>query len=750
MNSGNQPDAGNGNASAGSFSVDDVLYTVFRHWRLIVIFTLIGVAGAVAVRFVKPPMYVSKAMISVRFVQDVLGTDITDPEKLVRSTISSVQSIMDTEVENIKSFDTACAVATNFGPARILAKRGGGNDPMAAAAEIASGISVEPPRTATITITFRHPDETIVQPVMTEIIKTYKRRHLAMRQMVGLDEVITVSLEEKRQKLSVTENELKKVMTDAGIVELGDSIKGELQRINETEKELSDAELELTKRRARLGEMASSSTNTSAVVPSETAEEYAKICSRLALFTRSKENEILDNKTEQHPRVVSIQGMIDIITRQKKELERVYPALALSYVGNNESAGRGTNSFSTDLASEMAEIKRLTYTVDALKTMLSNKQASAFRIKELEPRIVDLQRRRDDELKGYTAIRNALESAKSGAKSTGDLGSIYDLQLPSPPGLDSKKLMKLMGGVFGGCVGLGLGIAFLIDMFLVRTIRRTSDVKRAMHMPVFLSIPDALWSKKKLLPSPGSNGNSTSRTVAVVEGKSKEQKEPKEQDAKLALAPWRPDHHLQSQIEGLRERVITYFEVHNLNHKPKLVALTACDEGAGVTTLAAGLAAALSRTGDGSVLLVDINAGSSFAFYKGNAGCGPSVKMKSDHETANEKVLSSEMSLATIKPEDDRWERISKILPSDFNDLFPNLNAKEYDYIVFDMATVSPASVTPRMAGHMDLVLMILECEKTGQMAARQAANLMRESRANVVAVMNKLRSYVPAGLSHE
>jgi CO dehydrogenase nickel-insertion accessory protein CooC1 len=50
----------------------------------------------------------------------------------------------------------------------------------------------------------------------------------------------------------------------------------------------------------------------------------------------------------------------------------------------------------------------------------------------------------------------------------------------------------------------------------------------------------------------------------------------------------------------------------------------------------------------------------------------------------------------------------------------------------------------------MDLVLMILECEKTGQVAARQAANLMRESRANVVAVMNKLRSYVPAGLSHE
>ncbi len=749
MNSGNQPDAGNGNASAGSFSIDDVLYTFFRHWRLIVAFTLIGVGGAVAVRFVKPPMYESKAMISVRFVQDVLGTDITDPEKLVRSTISSVQSIMDTEVENIKSFDTACAVATNFGPAKILAFRGGGNDPMAAAGVIASGITVDPPRTATITITFRHPDVTIVQPVMTEIIRTYKRRHLAMRQMVGLDEVINVSLEEKRKKLSVTENELKRVMMEAGIVELNDSIKGKLERINEIEKQLFTTELDLTERRARLGEMGGSSTNAFGLVPPEKAEEYSRLCSNLLLFKRSKESELLD-KTEAHPKVKSWQMMVDLTTRQMKELESAYPALAVSYSPGKGATAHGTNSSPADLGSDLAEIKKLTQTVDALKTMLSNEQASAFKLKELEPKIVELQRRRDEELKAYNVIFNALQSAKSGATSTGDLGGIYDLQLPSPPGLDSKKLMKLMGGVFGGCVGLGLGIAFLIDMFLVRTIRRTSDVKRAMHMPVFLSIPDALWSKGKLLPSSGSNGSSTSKTVAVVEGKSKEQRDPKEQDAKLALAPWRPDHHLQSQIEGLRERVITYFEVHNLNHKPKLIALTACDEGAGVTTLAAGLAAALSRTGDGSVLLVDINAGSSFAFYKGNAGCGPSVKMKSDREAPNEKVLSSEMSLATIKPEDDRWERISKILPSDFNDLFPNLNAKEYDYIVFDMATVSPASVTPRMAGHMDLVLMILECEKTGQAAARQAANLMRESRANVVAVLNKLRSYVPVGLSHE
>ena len=748
MNSVNRPDDGNENVTAGAFSADDVLYTIFRHWRLIVIFALMGVGGAVAVRFVRPPMYESQAKLAVRFVQDVLGTDTNDPEKQIQSTSFSVQSIMDTEVENIKSFDTACAVATNFGAAKILAYRGGGDDAMMAAGIIASGITVEPPRTATITITFRHPDETIVQPVMGEIVKTYKRRHREMRLLVGLEEEINIQLEEKGRKLTATENELKKLMTDAGIVELGDSMKGELERINEIEKEMFNAELDLTARRARLGEMVSSSTNISASVPPEKAEEYSAVVARIKVFKRSKER-YLEELKEDHPRVIGVQKMIDLSNRQKTELESAYPALATLYAGGSGAVSHGTNSAAVDLASELAEIKRLTQTVDALKIMLSNKQASAFRIKDVEPRIVELQRRRDAELKHYNSSLSALESARSGAKASSDLGGIYDLQLPSPPGLDNKKLMKLMGAVFGGCVAMGLAIAFLIDMFLDRTVRRTSDVKRSMRMPVFLSIPDAIWTNKKLLPLSSSNGSLRSRNIAVVDGKSKDQKA-KTQDSNTALAPWRPDHYLQSQIEGLRERVITYFEVHNLNHKPKLVALTACNDGAGVTTLSAGLASALSRAGEGSVLLVDIQSGSSFAFYKGNAGCGPSVKMKSQAEAEQEKDSSSDMTLATVKSETDRWEKISKSLPRSFNELLPNLDVNEYDYIVFDMAAVSPSSVTPRMAGHMDLVLLILECEKTGQLAARQAANLMGESRANMVVVLNKWRNYVPAGLTHE
>ena len=50
----------------------------------------------------------------------------------------------------------------------------------------------------------------------------------------------------------------------------------------------------------------------------------------------------------------------------------------------------------------------------------------------------------------------------------------------------------------------------------------------------------------------------------------------------------------------------------------------------------------------------------------------------------------------------------------------------------------------------MDITLLVLESEKTGQQAAARAGALMREARANVAAVLNKQRSRVPADLSQD
>jgi Mrp family chromosome partitioning ATPase len=221
------------------------------------------------------------------------------------------------------------------------------------------------------------------------------------------------------------------------------------------------------------------------------------------------------------------------------------------------------------------------------------------------------------------------------------------------------------------------------------------------------------------------------------------------------MPPWDPDHHLRLYADGLRERLITYFEVNDVNHKPKLVGVTSCGKGTGVTTLASGVAAALSKTGDGNVLLVDMNGGqgATHSFYKGKPGCGLSTAL--EPEARVDAQVQENLYVMTLRPSDSPGaagdtDTFNKLLPSRFNKIMPELKASDYDYIIFDMPPVTPTSVTPRLASNMDMVLLMLESEKTGQQVAIRAGELLAEARVKAAVVLNKCRQHVPALLSQE
>jgi Mrp family chromosome partitioning ATPase len=89
-------------------------------------------------------------------------------------------------------------------------------------------------------------------------------------------------------------------------------------------------------------------------------------------------------------------------------------------------------------------------------------------------------------------------------------------------------------------------------------------------------------------------------------------------------------------------------------------------------------------------------------------------------------------------------------LPRRFASLIPKLKASDYDYIIFDMPPVSPTSVTSRLAGFMDTVMLVIESEKTDQQVVQQATALLAQSKANVTAVLNKTRHYIPSRLHQD
>jgi polysaccharide biosynthesis transport protein len=146
-------------------------------------------------------------------------------------------------------------------------------------------------------------------------------------------------------------------------------------------------------------------------------------------------------------------------------------------------------------------------------------------------------------------------------------------------------------------------------------------------------------------------------------------------------------------------------------------------------------------------LLVDMNLEQSAAqqFYKGRPFCG--LEDALENETMNNALVQENLYVASEQFDSNKLPRV---LPRRFASLMPKLKASDYDYIIFDLPPISQTSVTPRLAGLMDMVLLVLEAEKTNQEIVKKAVALLAESKANVSTVLNKTRTYVPPQLHQD
>jgi Mrp family chromosome partitioning ATPase/capsular polysaccharide biosynthesis protein len=317
--------------------------------------------------------------------------------------------------------------------------------------------------------------------------------------------------------------------------------------------------------------------------------------------------------------------------------------------------------------------------------------------------------------------------------------NISIIQSPTPPVLGwSKKTAKIAGLLASGGILAGLSLAFFLELVLDRSVKRPSEIITRLGLPLLISIPDSRKNGhgkhvrqsgrgrfQSHNPPGNGNGGETPRT---------------------GVPPWDREHPLRQFYEGLRDRLIVYFEVRNAVHKPKLLAVTSCGHGAGVSSTAAGLAATVSETGDGNVLLVNISGdrGAARQFYNGE----PDSSLDEALETEKKSALVKANLYTFTEPADGDMQPAS--LPRKLSALIPRLKASEYSYIIFDMPPVNRTSVTARLSGLMDMVLLVIESEKTNQDVVKHATLLLAESRATVSTVLNKSRNYVPPGLHQE
>ncbi len=369
--------------------------------------------------------------------------------------------------------------------------------------------------------------------------------------------------------------------------------------------------------------------------------------------------------------------------------------------------------------------------IETLKTRLSDIQRRTKQLSELAPQIEDLERKKEMDEANYKYFAASLEKARiDEALDPSKIPNISAVQRPSPPGLETKTRNKILMGLVGGGLALGTALALLRGLVLNQTVGRPFQLETQLHIPLMLSIPYA--NGRFALPSNGSPADPGALTT--------QRRHPK-------LAPWEAGHFIRPYCDAIRDRLGLYFELNHLTHKPKLVGVTGMSEEGGTSTLAAGLAASLSDTNDGKVLLVDVNLGPQevHPFFKGKPAYPLNKALKPSDSIAS---ATENLYLATVGSPSTGGP--AQLGLKKFFDMMPNMKASDFDYIIFDMPPLDQTSPTWGMAAFMDKLLVVVEAEKNNREVIRRSYGKLIAERNNVAVVVNKTRSYVPKWLDSE
>jgi succinoglycan biosynthesis transport protein ExoP len=734
-------------------TLGDIYYVLFRQKWKIIFFSAMGVLAAAALFLVKRPAYQSEAKILIRYVMDSKSLNPAGAESKITQPNQQGDSIINTEVEILTSFDLVQQVVEAIGAEKILAKSGGGTDlNQTADLVISKNLTIEVTKNSSvIRIVFQHPDPKIVQPVLSQLIEKYLKKHVDIHQAVGVfDDFLRQQTDQLKLQLAQTEQELQKARSEAGVISLADTKKVYTDQISKIRQELFDAEAELAERQAALKDLtersaAKSDTATNArtavvetpVVP---VDEYKSVCSRLDLLWR-KQQELLTQFTEESVPVKEVREQIAEVDVLKKKLQEEYPQLASLNSTSTTAAGRLGGPL-VDPSNEFTRVAALKSKIRVLNSQLDQIRTEAVNGAAGEATIQELQRKRELEEANYRHFSASLEQSRfDEALGAGKVSNISVVQAPTPPLRAKSKIYKMMAGTIFGGLFFGLALAFFIELKFDQSVRRPIDVETKVHLPLFLSIPYISANSRHRLAQ-AARGEPLLLKGQEGEALATVSTAPPENDRRPEISLWNRSPALRHFFEALRDRLIVDFEVRNLTHKPKLLAVTSCGKDSGVTTVAVGLAACLSETGDGNVLLVDMSHEKAAAqqFWKGKSVCGLNEALYNcDRAQVQDNLY--------VVTEKTNGESRPRNLPQLFTQLVPKIKASNYDYIIFDMPPISQTSVTPRLAAFMDQVLLVIESEKTDRERVQRASALLAESKAGVCAVLNKTRTYVPPSL---
>lgn len=733
--------------------LEDLYFTFFRHKKKIIFFSLLGVAAAAGLYFIRQPAYESTAKLMVRYIIDSRAVNPMGTDREIKSPDSRGSHIINDEIQILQNWNIAVQVARTIGPATLLGPDSQAESPeFAAAGMILKNLTVDVPRNSNILlIKYAHRDPLVARRVLEQLIQTYRAEHAKIhRADDGMKAILERKLQMLGSQLRQSEAALDAKRNEVGVPSIEETRKALIQERSTVHGALLNAEAELAAFQALLNQAPvadagagadAAGTNDVEILDPPTPEpavvsEYESVLERLEFF-RTRQNNLLVQFSEANPLVAAMREKIDETAARKKKLEAEHPGLLFTEAAKSDSSGKSAGS---DRAVGINQLKAIKARVATYRTQLEDLDRQLTELGQAELAIRDLERTRKLQEEEFTYMQTSLQKHEIDSElDQSGLTNIAVVQSPSPAAPAVDELLKKMAialalGVFGG-----IGLAFLLEMYVDQTVKRPSDFDQKLRLPLYMSIPYLNGNGRLRLE----NGALT----AVEDPNEPITRRQRRKNARRQSQPWDPSHRLYGYFEALRDRVVMYFA--EMTHKPKLIGVSGCTTKCGTTSIAAGLAATLSETGDGNVLLIDMNRpeGGAHPFFRGKPGSGTGLANVFDEANPESSRVNDHLAIASALPVSLEQR---KTLPKHLAELMPRLMATDYDYIIFDMPPVTPTSLTPRIAASMDQVILVVESEKVHRDLVDKTHKLLKRSNANVAAVLNKTKRYLPKSLNPE
>jgi polysaccharide biosynthesis transport protein len=479
-------------SSKEAFGPQDVIYILFKHKWKIIVMSLLGFTASAVVYANRKPLYESQAKLLVRYV---LNRNSVDPfQSQMNPTGGPGDSIINTEIEILKSEDLAKAVAEAVGVEKLMPLSGGNATIEDAAGLVCGQLSVAvAPGSNVVHINYSAEDPELSVSVLGELVQQYFIKHLQIHRSANAFELVSKQAEEVEKRLKATELELDGLRTKSGITTLVEATSALSTQRARTQEDLMVAKAELAEQLAKVKSVKAASgfdvPSANAVNPANPPADGKEVVEKTPVHVVGEYKSLLDvlavlQKRDFELRLKFKSGnrLVTLNDTQVKEYEAKRLSLVKQYPDLvNETAALDPEnktpqwSLSTEnakLASIMARVDVYENHLKEIKNQFNEQYAVGAKIEALE-------RKRQMEDAEFRSLELNLKNAKvDQTLDPSRMPNITMVQQPSKPIKTYDKVtQKIVLGLAGFGMALGLGAAFLIELLFDRRIKRPTEIQ---------------------------------------------------------------------------------------------------------------------------------------------------------------------------------------------------------------------------------------------------------------------------------